>query len=417
MAAATKIVSVKWISMAAGTVFLVLVMLLLAGRDRVPQARVARVVRQNIAATIASNGKVEPIEPFVLHAQFATFVDSVYATEGQAVKLGQPILTLDSADVRAQLAQVRADLVAAQQELSSAAGGGSPDQLAQLSGDIRKAEIDVQTYEHMRDSLQQLVKEHAATQDELSQNEASLARAQATLATLRERKSDLATRSGPDAQRAQLRVEESKALIASLEAKVQSAAVNAPIAGTLYSLPIHTHDYVLVGQILAQVADLHRIRVRAFIDEPDLGWLAAGQSVEITWDAMPGHVWKGVTEQVPREVVAHGNRSVGEVLCSVENPKLELIPNVNVDVRIVVRQSANALVVPRSAVRTIDGRHLVYVLTGGTIHQRNIQVGMSDATDYQVLAGLREGDEVILPGDLAIHDGMSVRATEAPVPE
>ena len=81
-----------------------------------------------------------------------------------------------------------------------------------------------------------------------------------------------------------------------------------------------------------------------------------------------------------------------------------------------VRQSANALVVPRSAVRTIDGRHLVYVLTGGTIHQRNIQVGMSDATDYQVLAGLREGD-AILPGDLAIHDGMSVRATEAPVPE
>ena len=166
MAAATKIVSVKWISMAAGTVFLVLVMLLLAGRDRVPQARVARVVRQNIAATIASNGKVEPIEPFVLHAQFATFVDSVYATEGQAVKLGQPILTLDSADVRAQLAQVRADLVAAQQIQLPPPAAGEPDQLAQLSGDIRKAEIDVQTYEHMRDSLQQLVKEHAATQDE-----------------------------------------------------------------------------------------------------------------------------------------------------------------------------------------------------------------------------------------------------------
>jgi HlyD family secretion protein len=417
MAAATKIFTKKWITLAAGAVFLVLVLLLLAGRDQIPQARAVRVVRQDLAATISSNGKVEPIEPFVLRAQFPTFVERVYATEGQTVKLGEPILMLDSADVRAQLAQARADLVSAEQDLRSATAGGPPDQLTQLSGDIRKAEIDVQNYERMQDSLQQLVKQHAATQDELALNQAALSRAQATVATLQRRKGDVAARAGTDAQRGELRVQQSRALIASLEEKVQSTVVNSPVTGTLYSLPVHLHDYVLVGEILAQAADLRRIRVRAFVDEPDLGWLAAGQSVEITWDAMPGHVWKGVTEQTPREVVAHGNRSVGEVLCTVDNSKLELIPNVNVNVRIVVRQSSNALVAPRSAVRTINGKHLVYVVADGKLHPRDIQVGISDATHYEVLSGLQEGDEVILPGDLAIRDGMSVRVTEAQLPE
>jgi len=417
MAAATRLLTKTWISVATGAIFLVLIILLLAGRDQVPQARSVRVVRQDLDATISSNGKVEPIEPFVIRAQFPTFVERVSATEGQAVKLGQPLLSLDSGDMRVQLAQARADLISAQQDLRAANAGGPPDQVAQLSGDIRKAQIDVQNYERMQESLQKLVQQHAATQDELAQNEAALARAQNTLATLQQRKSELATRSGMDAQRAQLRVDQDGALVKSLGEKVQSAVVNSPVTGTLYSLPVHVHDYVVIGEILAQAANLRSIRVRGFVDEPDLGWLAAGQSVEITWDAMPGHMWKGVTEQVPRQVVAHGNRSVGEVLCSVDNSKLELIPNVNVNIRIVVRQSANALVVPRSAVRTIGGKHLVYVLTGGTVHQRNIQVSISDATRYEVLSGLQEGDEVILPGDLVIRDGMSVRATEAQLPE
>ena len=189
--------------------------------------------------------------------------------------------------------------------------------------------------------------------------------------------------------------------------------VNAPVSGTLYSLPVHAGDYVQTGDILAQVADLHQVRIRAFIDEPDLGWLATGQTVEITWDAMPGHVWKGTTEQLPREVVARGNRSVGEVLCSVDNSKIELLPNVNVNVRILVRESKGALVVPRAAVRTDGTSRIVYVLSSGAAHQRSVQVGISNVSQYEVLSGLTEGEEVILPGDLKLRDGMAVRATEA----
>jgi HlyD family secretion protein len=188
--------------------------------------------------------------------------------------------------------------------------------------------------------------------------------------------------------------------------------VTAPADGTLYSLPVRARDYVHVGDLVAEMADLHLVRVRAFVDEPDLGSLGLDQPVEIAWDAMPNKVWTGTTEQVPRQVVARGARSVGEVLCSVANDRLELLPNVNVSVRIRVRQRSGALVVPRAAVRADGSRRYVFVMDGGHLRRREVQVGIASATNYEVLQGLAEGDLVALPGEVELRDRLEVRAVE-----
>ena len=88
--------------------------------------------------------------------------------------------------------------------------------------------------------------------------------------------------------------------VQSLEEKVRSATVIAPVNGTLYSLPVRAGDYVKVGDVLAEMADLKHVRVRAFVDEPDLGRLRPDQDVEVTWDAKPGRVWTGSTQQIPK---------------------------------------------------------------------------------------------------------------------
>ncbi|MGH9574850.1 MAG: efflux RND transporter periplasmic adaptor subunit, partial [Candidatus Acidiferrales bacterium] len=119
--------------------------------------------------------------------------------------------------------------------------------------------------------------------------------------------------------------------------------------------------------------------------------------------------WTGQTEQVPKEVVQHGMRSVAQLLCSVDNGKLELLPNTNVDVKILVRESKNALVVPRGAVRDDTGQRYVYVFNDGVVKRRNVVLGVSNASSYEVLSGLSEGDRVAVPRDRTLHDGMNVR--------
>jgi HlyD family secretion protein len=155
--------------------------------------------------------------------------------------------------------------------------------------------------------------------------------------------------------------------------------------------------------------------VRAFIDEPELGALEENEPVKITWDAMPNKTWSGKTEMIPKQVVPRGTRSVGELLCSVTNDNLELLPNINVNVRINSKERIGVLSVPRGAVEAEGGRRYVFVVKKNqlgvgksTLEKREIHVGIADATNYEVVSGLQEGELVALPGDVDLRDGMDV---------
>lgn len=385
----------------------------LALRRQPPVVTMVSVTREDLSATITSNGKVEPISATVARAEFPTFVDKVMATEGQAVRRGQVILTLDAADVRSQLAQARADLLSVQNDLRNARAGGPPDQVAQLNGDLQAAQVQVKNLESNERALESLVAKQAATQDELAQTQASLAKARGNLQALQAKKQDLVQRASAIVHGADLRVSQAQELARSLEDKVRSATVTASTDGTLYSLPVSAGDYVKVGDTLAEMADLRHVRVRAFVDEPDLGSLEPNQKVSVTWDAKPGRTWTGRTEDVPKQVVARGMRSVGELLCSIDNDRLELLPNTNVQVLIMVRERHLALVVPRAAVREDNGQRYVFVLADDKVHRRDISLGVASATKYEVVSGLTGSDRVALPGEKELRDGMEVRAGEA----
>jgi len=392
---------------------IVLVIAYFALRKRPPAVPVVEVARQDLNASITSNGKVEPIAPDVAHAGFQTFVTKVNATEGQPVHRGEMILTLDASDVRAQLSQARADLLSAQNDLRNARAGGPPDEVAQLNGDLTAAHVQAANFERDEKELEALVAKQVATRDELAQTQANLAKARANLQALEAKKKDLEQRSESIVESASLRLSQAQDQVQSLEEKVRSATVVAPFDGTLYSLPVRAGDFVKPGDTLAEMADLRKVRVRAFVDEPDLGGLEPNQDVEITWDAKPGKVWNGQTEQIPKQVVSRGMRSVGEVLCSVDNAKLELLPNVNVEVRILVKERRGVVVVPREAVGEDGGQHYVFLVEGNTVQRRVITVGIASASNYEVLTGLAAGDRVALPRDRKLRNGMEIRPTEA----
>ncbi len=403
----------KWILWVIAAALGVVMTAIVALRGPAPLIQVVTVTREDLTSTITSNGKVEPISPDVARAQFPTFVAEVKAAEGQTVRRGQVILTLDRSDIRSQLAQARGDLLTAQTDLKNARTGGPPDEVAQLQGSLQSAKTQVANLERVQQALQELLTKQAATQEEVAQNQAALATARANLQTLQEKTSALAQRASVTAQSATLRAQQAKDQVAALEDKLRSASVNAPSDGTLYALPVAKGDFVKVGDVLAQMADLRHVRVRAFVDEPDLGSLAPNQAVQVKWDAMPNRIWRGKTEQVPKQVVARGSRSVGEVLCSVDNDKIELLPNVNVEVRIVVNEQHDALVIPRGAVRYDNGQHFVFVYGGDEVHRRDIKVGAASLQKYALVSGLKEGDRVALPGDVDFSDGMKVRTVEA----
>ncbi|HXM93475.1 MAG TPA: efflux RND transporter periplasmic adaptor subunit [Candidatus Dormibacteraeota bacterium] len=400
--------------MVAGMVAFVLVRL--TGRQPVAKISAVTPIRENVVSSINSNGKVEPISPYVMRAQLDTFVEKIHGLEGQPVKKGQLLLELNVKDVAAQLADARAKLLRAQDDLRSAKAGGKADEVARVVGDLAKVQAERDRSQENHDALARLIAKQAATQDELATNDLALAKAQAELTRLTATKEEFDRGVRLDAGRAVLQVQQAESQVAALSEKVQNGRIAAPADGTLYSLPVKIGDYVKVGDLLLEMADLHEVRVRAFIDEPELGNLESGQAVSIIWDGLPNRIWMGKTDIIPKQVVARGTRSVGELLCSVSNEKLELLPNTNVSVRIKSRERINVLTVPRGAVETDAGHRFVFVVKKNqlgigksTLEKREIQVGIADATSYEVVSGLQDTEMVALPGDVDFRDGMAVK--------
>lgn len=391
------------------------VLVYLSGRQ--PAAKISAVLptRENLVASISSNGKVEPISPYIMRAPIATFIEKVYVLEGQSVKKGQPILDLNVKDVAAQHAQARVRLLRAQDDARAARTGGRPDDAARISGDLAKAKAQRDRLLHESEGLKRLLAQQAATRDELAANEVELARAQAEYERAAAAKQEFDRQAKLDAERTTLQVEQASDEVASLGEKVRTGHITAPSDGTVYSLPARTGNYANVGDLLAEMADLHQVRVRAFIDEPELGGLEPDEPVDITWDALPNRSWQGRTTVIPKQVVARNTRSVGELLCAVTNDKLELLPNTNVNVRINAKERLHVLAVPRGAVELEGGRRYVYVVKNNDLgvgkkhlEKRQVQVGIASATSYEIVGGLQEGEPIALPGDVDLKDGMAV---------
>lgn len=401
-----------WILLGSAAL-LVILLLYLNSRRPAAQVMAAKVTRGSLTSSISSNGQVEPIAPYALRAKFDAFVDRVPAVEGEVVRPGQLLVVLGDRDIRAQLDQARAQLAAEQNQLELAKAGGRPDELAGLQGDLSTAEAQRGLLEKQNEALMKLVPEKAATPQELQANRAQLARAKADVEKAQKAKQEFARQVQLDLRRLPLLISRTQAQVSDLQAKVDSARVVAPIRGTLYSLPVHVRDFVHTGDLLAEVANLERVRVRAYIDEPELGRLEAGQAVVITWDALPGQTWMGRTENVPRQVVARGARRVGEVLCSITSKNMDLIPNTTVDVRIQVAERKNVLVVPRGAVQIAGSQRYVYLVNGDRLHRRAITTGISTAEKFEVVSGLQAGDTVALPGAAPLRDNMAVQVTSS----
>src|SRR6266571_4601516 len=394
----------------------------LSGRRPVPKVSAVTPMRENLVSSISSNGKVEPISPYVMRAQLDTFVEKVRATEGQTVKKGQVILELDVKDAAARLSEAKSKLLKAEDDLRAAMAGGRTDDAAKVAvASLAKMQAERDRLQKNHDVLQRLIAQQAATQDELAANDLALTKAQAEVTRLAAAKQEFDRSVKLDTDQAGLHVQQVENEVAALDEKVRQGRITAPADGTLYSLPVKAGDYVKLGHLLAEMADLHKVRVRAFIDEPELGALEANEPVKITWDALPSKTWVGKTEIIPKQVVPHQNRSVGELLCAVNNDKLELLPNINVNVRINSRERIGVLSVPRGAVEAEGGRRFVFVVkknqlgVKSTLEKREIHVGIADATNYEVVSGLQEGELVALPGDVDLRDGMDVIvvATEA----
>jgi hypothetical protein len=114
-------------------------------------------------------------------------------------------------------------------------------------------------------------------------------------------------------------------------------------------------------------------------------------------------------EKLPTEIVALGTRQVGEVLSTIANDDLKLLPGTNVNVEITSQVVENGLTIAKEAIRTENGRTGVYVLRDDHVEWRPVRLGASSITRVVVNSGLTRDDMIALPTSQPLRNGQAVR--------
>lgn len=218
------------------------------------------------------------------------------------------------------------------------------------------------------------------------------------------------------------------------------AEIYSPIDGIVISREVEVGQTVVSSMNVANlftIADLSNMRVVADVDEADIGSVKVGMSASFTVDAFPNDVFEGQVTQVRLKPTTTSNVVTYEVLINAPNPELKLIPGLTANITINVKEARNVLTVPLKALRfepqsfddneglppfdsvpappasasrpekpgdkpkdpaipTTDMHRLVWALRDGRLVPVEIELGVDNGVDAQVISGLVEGDKVAI---------------------
>ena len=399
----------RWLLWTAALAVAVVVLASFMSRDDAVPVRAAKVQRGSIRSVISTNGKIEPVQNFEAHAPIGTTVKNVRVKEGDHVKKGQLLVQLNDAEAREQAARALSQISAADADFNAVKNGGTQEEVLTVDADLAKARTERDAAQHNLDALQRLQQQGAASPGEVRNAQDQLARAQADVKLLEQKQHDRYSK--PEVARVDSQKEAAQASYRAAQDVLSQLDVRAPFDGVVYSLPAKQGAYVNPGDLILQEADLSKVLVRAFVDEPDVGRLAIGDKVEVTWDGLPGKIWNATINTLPSTMKLRNTRTVGETTCVVDNADFRLLPNINVGVTIVSAEHHDVLTVPREALRLSDEKPYVYEVSNDELMRREIKTSISDLTSVEVTGGISENSLVALnsTNSKPLKNGLAVK--------
>lgn len=190
--------------------------------------------------------------------------------------------------------------------------------------------------------------------------------------------------------------------------RYRDTEVRAPFPGAIAKRLVSTGEYLKVGQPVFQLVMTNPLKLSGEVPERYLGAVKAGSAVSLALDAFPGRSFEGrVTRVAP--AVNPQSRSF-TVEARVQNPKGLLKPGVFASARVNTGTEQGALAVPEAAVTAFAGITKVYVVEGGLVHERPVEIERRLPGGLAVVrgAGLKAGQKVAVSGLSRLAEGVAV---------
>jgi HlyD family secretion protein len=350
--------------------------------------------RGDMRSAILATGKVQPVSLVSVGTQISGTLKELYIDYNSAVKKGQIIALIDPEFQEADLAQAKASLAAIEADLDEA------------KANLIKAKRDI-------DRSLELYGRDLIARAALEADEAGLATSEARLAS------------------AQARAEQQRASIRKYELQLGYTRIYSPVDGIVVTRNVDVGQTLAASfntPTIAEIAeDLSRMQVEVNIDEADIGSVHENQRVEFNVDAFPDRGFIGAVSQIRLSPASENNVISYKAIVSFENEQIEgrnLIPGMTANVTLIVEEKKDVLLVPNAALRfrplpgPAKGTRIapgfkeeapssgaredstVYSLANGAPVRVNVESGITDGMNTEIISGLDEGAEVIVGIDI-----------------
>jgi len=357
-------------------------------------------------------------------AQVSAQVLEVRAREGDRVSSGQVLITLDPAQAQSQARQAQAGVEAARARLEAAQSrrevlelGARQEERAIARSRLEQAESALRTAEADMNRLRGLFEKGAISKQQLDDAQVAYDTARTNRDSAKQ-SLELTTKGArpeeidaarKDVAAAAAGLDQAKGMLAEAQERLGYTVIRAPLTGIVVERHVEPGEIASAGGggPLLRLADPASVYYEAQVPERAALRIKAGQRVDVI-------------------VQGNGDRRVGgrvERLVSVANPesrdfllRIDIVegaeltkPGMFARGAVVVRETSDAVVVPKDGLVEREGKMLAFVVQAGKAARREVQIGISDAERAQILSGVKPGESVVVVGAQGLQDGDAVQ--------
>jgi len=346
--------------------------------------------RGDITATVSVSGSVAPREQANVSFKSGGRVAQVYVAEGDAVRKGDLLATLDTTDIETQVEKAESALRIAQLNLQKAEKPQTKDELTVAKANLERARINLQKAQSEYDKI--AWRSDAGLYPQAAQLELATLDYQTAQANY-----NIQVR-GPSAEDVALlqeQIKQAEITLASARRALDDAQLTAPLAGTVLTVNVKEGEFTNATLPAVVIAALDCLRVEVNVDESEISQVVVGQEVFFTLDAFGEQEVTGqVTEIALAPTVSQGVVNY-KVTITLDPCELEVKIGMTANANIVVAQKQGVLLVPNRAIRLREGKKQVQVWRDSVAEWVFIETGLSNDQYTEVLGGLAEGDLVV----------------------
>ncbi|MBV9609815.1 MAG: efflux RND transporter periplasmic adaptor subunit [Acidobacteria bacterium] len=366
------------------------------GGTKIDPSKLGKVERGDLAKSVVATGKIEPIVKVEVKSKASGIVQKLYVDSGEKVKEGQLLAELDKDQLRAAVREDEAALAAAEAAVRAS------------SADYDRAKVDAEgvdipmlqrAYERAQKMHKDGVVSTSALDDaqkayELAVNKQNVARAQLSV-----NKAKLL--------QAEAQVQQARATLQRAQEDLRYATIVSPMNGTVLSRDVEIGDAVSSILVLGSTAtlvmtlgDVSQVYVKGKVDESDIGKVYLGQPARIKVESFKDKTFNGKVTKIAPLGVEKDNVTTFEVRVSIDNPGGELKAAMTANAEIILDEHHNVLQVPEGAVMYDKDKKASVEVPDPHVKDGKrkvpIQVGISNGAKSEILAGLKEGEQVVL---------------------